>query len=431
MIGTIQPSPLFNPVTAPADQLVTGWEILSGPYGLAAFLPLVPLLRLLAVRTPRTALIVFGLVWLVGTTGPAAAGILVAGCLVAAGWVLLLARGVTSGWLGRRAMIGLVWLGLAALLSPLWWYAQWSWYGWGEPSRLAVLHNLGFAYFFLRFVAWGVRLAQEPDQALRPIETLCWILYPPCMRLGPVLLRRDFLERFDAWRPAEAVPWREVGRRFGGFLLGCVGIGLAGVTLNWGEKSLVPPGSADFFAAPELYSTPALWRVFYLVPIQIYLLLWTYNELAAALGLWVGIRVDDNFDFLPRAKSVREFWRRWHLTVARWLREYVYFPLGGNRGGLRLVNQAAVFAFCGLWHGASWSFLLWGASQVVALVVQRWWDALKQRAGWGEKLQGWWWSALCWVLTMNYQVATIVVFADFEHYGWRLFVEMAKRMGFE
>jgi len=423
-----KPEPLFNPLTAPADELLSGWEILAGPYGLIAFLPLVPLVRLAARVRRRAALAGGGLLWLAGTAGPLAALVLLAFCLVAGAWVVLLGRLVDRGRLRPRVMVALVWVGLAALIFPAWWYPQWDWYGWGQRSRMAVLHNIGLAYFFLRFVAWGVNLSREPRQPLRPLETLCWVLYPPCMRLGPVLLREEFLRRLEAWNPAAAPAWREVGQRLGLFVAGLLGLGAAGLALNLGQPSLVPAQQPDFFAAPEQYSGGALLRVFYLIPVQIYLLLWTYNELAAGLSLWVGIRVDNNFDWLPRATSVRDFWRRWHVTVGAWLRDYIYIPLGGNRGCVPL-HYAAVFGFCALWHGASWSFLAWGGSQALALTAQRWWERLIARRERGGGRRGKLATLLCWLVTMHYQTATIIVFVDFDHLGWRLFRELWRRAG--
>ena len=422
MIDIPTPAPLFNPLTAPADQALTVWEILAGPFGLTAFLPLIPLLRYLARSKPKTAIIAFGLVWVVATAGPLTTVVLLGGCAAGAGWVLALARLRARDQLGRRTMIALVWIGLSALLAPLWWYPQWSWYGCVDGSRMAVLHNIGLAYFYLRFIAWGVRLADHPREPLRPLETICWLLYPPCMRLGPVLLRDEFLERFDSWKPSSAPPWREIGQRLGFFLIGGF---LIGVCMK--NTPAVAAAGCDFFAAPENYATRHLVRIFYIVPIQVYLLLWTYNELAAALSIWVGVRVDNNFDWLPSATSVRDFWRRWHVTVGKWLRNYIYIPLGGNRGHVPL-NYAAVFGFCAIWHGAAWSFLAWAASQALALLVQRWWDGARRAVGWEGRPAGAWWTALCWLLTLHYQLATIIIFVDFEHVGWRFFGELWRRL---
>lgn len=413
---------MFNAIIAPADQPLTGWEVLASPFGLLAFILLVPILRLAARWRPRAALITCGLVWMIGTAGPWATLALLVGCLVASGWVLMLGRLLRDGRIGPRLMLALVWLGLAAMVFPLWWYSQWNWYGWGAGSRLAVLHNAGVAYFLLRFIAWGVDLARQPNDPLRATDTICWLLYPPCMRLGPVLLRREFLERLDAWRPSSPAQWKQVLQRSGLFLLG--GIALAVVTKN---LPVILPGTPDFFSTPEYYSTSRLVRVVYLVPIQAYLLLWMYNELAVALSLWVGIRVDNNFDWLPRATSMRDFWRRWHVTVGRWMLHYIYIPLGGGHG-FALVRIFAVFGFVAVWHGASWSFLVWGAAQTAALMGQRGWDQLRKRLGWRSHPSGKWWTVLCWVVTMHFGIATILMFMDFEYCGWRILGELWRRL---
>lgn len=419
MIDWLTPGPLFNPVTAPLDSLLTGWEILAGPLGLLLFLFFAPLTRLAGRFAPAAALLVSGAAWVTLTAGPASLLALATWACGAAAWIILLADRRRSGALSERAMITLTWFGLTLLLLPLWLHPQVYWNGWGG-SRMAALHNLGFAYFYLRLISWGVDWAKNPADPLRPLETAAWLAYAPCMRLGPVVLRRDFLQRFDNWTPRARADWAAIARRLGGFLLGGVGIALT--------MRLIPqvrPGMTDYFAAPADYPTGALLAVFYFVPIQVYLILWSYNELAAALALWVGIPVDQNFDWLPLARSVREFWRRWHITIGRWLVQYVYIPVGGNRV-LPWISFSAVFGFCAVWHGASWSFLVWGASQVLALCIQKAWDRWRERRGVNAPT-GVAWIAFSWMLTMHYQLATVMIFADFQHMGLRLFGELLRR----
>ncbi len=421
MIDIPSPEPLFNPFIALPDQSLSVWELVASPFGLIFFTPLIPILRLAARRRPRAALISCGLVWMVGTAGPLATLIVLGGLLVAGAWVLLLGRLLREGRLRPRLMVALVWIGLIALVSPLWWYPQWSWYGWQGGSRLAALHAVGAAYFLLRFIAWGVNWSRNPHDRLRLTDTICWLLYPPCMRLGPVMLRHEFLERLEAWNPAAPVPWKEVLQRAGLFLIG--GFFLAVVMKNL--PRVLPEG--DFFAAPELYATDRIVRIFYLIPIQVYLLLWTYNEMAAMLSYWVGIRVDNNFDWLPRAVSVRDFWHRWHVTVGRWMRDYIYIPLGGGHG-FPLVRIFAVFGFVAIWHGASWSFFAWGAVQALALTVQRLWDQGRKRLHARIRPAGAWWTVVCWIVTMHFALATIVMFMDFEHCGFRILGELWRRL---
>lgn len=425
---------LFNLLTSPAPP--TPGEIAAGPFGLLWFAFLVIPLRYAACRAPRAALLAASLAWLLATlyaasvaqhaeAGPfgwhrfATFAGLLAGLGLAVAWIQLLAHihrrcAPRHGRASRGVMIALVWIGLHALVLPLWIGVFDLWY----PSRLAVLHNLGIAYLMLRLIAWGVALADNPGQPAGLLDTACWLSYPPAMRLGPVMLRESFVERLRAWKPRAPVEWGEVGRRFGLFVLGGVGIALTNV--------IVPQVSGarpDYFSAPGCYSTAELIGVFYGVPIRVYLLLWTYNELAAALGAWVGIRVDNNFDWLPRATSVRDFWRRWHTTLGAWLRTYMYIPLGGNRRHV-WFNYVVVFGYCGLWHGPSWSFLAWGLMQAAALIVQREWDRLRQRCGWPEHRRLQWRAVAGWLLTMHFACATIVVFCDFQHCGSRFFAAL-------
>jgi D-alanyl-lipoteichoic acid acyltransferase DltB (MBOAT superfamily) len=439
----LRPPELFNPLLAPPDEPLTPAELLASPYGLFVFLPLVPLVRLIGRHNRRAALIVFPLLWQVATLGPKATAILIAGVGTGALWILGLAALRAWGRLSPRTTSWLTWLGLHALILPVWWYPTAPWYGW-EPSRLPVLHNIGFAYFLLRFISWGRSLTQNPHQPLRLADTICWILYPPCQRLGPVLLRESFLERMDAWNPRARPDWAEVGRRLGGCVLGLVALGII-----MANTPSVAADTPDFFAAPQGYSTDVLLRLFYLIPLQVYLLLWCYNELACGLASWVGIPVDYNFRWVPAATSIRELWRRWHVTVGRWARDHIYIPLGGNRGRVEL-HYLAVFGYLAFWHGPSPSFLAWGILQAAALSLQRRWELLRRTAATIDQplrqaaganpadcqpgrrtikcLGSIVWTAICWLLTMHFAAATILIFVDFRHLGMRLLPELARRL---
>lgn len=421
MSDWLRPTELFNLLLLPAGAPLTRSEMLASPFGLAVFLPLIPLLRGLARWNRRAALLGCGLLWLVLTLGPRATLIFLAAVTVGAAWVLSLAAWHARGRISRGAMLAGVWIGLHALVLPAWWFPSADWYGW-QPGRLAFLHNIGLAYFLLRFIAWGVELADHPDRPARLLDTACWILYPPCMRLGPVLRRETFLERLDAWEPRVRPAWGEGAARFGLFLLGVLGVG---VTIQH-----MPPlaaGTADFFSFPQGFSTRALLTRFYLIPVQVYLLLWSYNELAAALSRWVGIRVDNNFDWLPTATSVRDFWRRWHATVGAWLRDYIYIPLGGNRRHVAL-NYALTFGYIGIWHGPSWSFPAWGLLQAAALIMQRQWDRWREGRPALPRAAQPVATIVCWLLTMHFAAATIIVFTDFHYLGTRFLPELVRRL---
>jgi alginate O-acetyltransferase complex protein AlgI len=98
-----------------------------------------------------------------------------------------------------------------------------------------------------------------------------------------------------------------------------------------------------------------------------------YSDMAVGLGLMIGFRFPENFDRPYTSRSITEFWRRWHMSLSRWLRDYLYIPLGGNRRGARrtYVNLLTVMVIGGLWHGAAWTFVLWGAWHGIWLIIER------------------------------------------------------------
>lgn len=136
---------------------------------------------------------------------------------------------------------------------------------------------------------------------------------------------------------------------------------------------------------------------------QIYFDFWGYSVMAMGLGKMLGFRIPQNFDTPYASRSISEFWRRWHITLGRWFREYVYFPLGGSRKGrIRTVaNLLIVWAFTGLWHGADWNFLLWGILFFVILTVEK--------NTYGRRLEGT--KALGHIYTLILVPVTWVVFA--------------------
>ena len=120
-------------------------------------------------------------------------------------------------------------------------------------------------------------------------------------------------------------------------------------------------------------STPVAWMGAVAFSFQIYFDFWGYSLMAMGLGCMMGFRIPRNFSVPYMAHSATEFWRRWHITLGRFFREYVYIPLGGNRKGrLRtILNLFVVWALTGLWHGASWNFVLWGIGFFVLLVLEK------------------------------------------------------------
>jgi alginate O-acetyltransferase complex protein AlgI len=120
-------------------------------------------------------------------------------------------------------------------------------------------------------------------------------------------------------------------------------------------------------------TTGVAWLGLLCYSLQIYFDFSGYSDMAIGLGRLFGFRFLENFNYPYISSSVQEFWRRWHISLSSWFRDYLYIPLGGNRGGpLRIyLNLVTVFFLCGLWHGASWNFIIWGMLHGSLLVIER------------------------------------------------------------
>lgn len=127
------------------------------------------------------------------------------------------------------------------------------------------------------------------------------------------------------------------------------------------------------FGAQALDAAGAWWGVL-AYALQIYFDFCGYSDMAVGLGRMFGFEFMKNFDAPYRAESITDFWRRWHISLSTFLRDYLYIPLGGNRGGAArtYANLAIVMLLGGLWHGANWTFLAWGAWHGALLIAERW-----------------------------------------------------------
>jgi D-alanyl-lipoteichoic acid acyltransferase DltB (MBOAT superfamily) len=173
-------------------------------------------------------------------------------------------------------------------------------------------------------------------------------------------------------------------------------IGLAFLLMGLAKKVLIadsvaPVANMVFGAgadAPLAASTAWLGVTAY--TLQIYFDFSGYSDMAVGLSLLIGVRLPYNFNSPYQAWNITEFWRRWHMTLSRFLRDYLYVPLGGNRHGRarRYMNLMLTMLLGGLWHGASWTFVIWGGLHGAYLVVNHGWQWLRERMGWERALSG-------------------------------------------
>ena len=195
-----------------------------------------------------------------------------------------------------------------------------------------------------------------------PIDAGNYFLFFPKFFAGPIVRHRDI----DA-----QLANREHSRdRFA--------TGVRRFIVGLGKKVLVAntvAGVADkVFGLPESALRMDLaWVGIVAYTVQIYFDFSGYTDMAIGLGAMFGFELPENFDHPYAVTSIRDFWRRWHMTLSSWLRDYLFIPLGGSRcpAWRTYFNLILVFGLCGLWHGASWTFLVWGLLQGVFLLLER------------------------------------------------------------
>jgi alginate O-acetyltransferase complex protein AlgI len=147
----------------------------------------------------------------------------------------------------------------------------------------------------------------------------------------------------------------------------------------------IAPVADAMFALPSAnLSTATAWIGVLAYTMQIYFDFSGYSDMAIGLGRMLGFRLPENFARPYSAASITDFWRRWHMSLSRWFRDYVYIPLGGNRGGPHMMyrNLFIVFTLTGLWHGANWTFLVWGLYHGCLLIAERitGWSGVEDRS---------------------------------------------------
>ncbi|MFA7329615.1 MAG: MBOAT family O-acyltransferase [Candidatus Delongbacteria bacterium] len=163
--------------------------------------------------------------------------------------------------------------------------------------------------------------------------------------------------------------------------------------------------------------------------VQVYCDFSGYSDMAIGVARMMGYRLLDNFNMPFSAKDITEFWRNWHISLSSWLRDYLYIPLGGNRKGKNraTVNLMITMTLCGLWHGANWTFVVFGVLQGVFLVIHKEWRSLvklKQLA-WAD--QSLLWSGISWALTISSFMGSLVIFrSDSFSYAMRYFARLGE-----
>jgi D-alanyl-lipoteichoic acid acyltransferase DltB (MBOAT superfamily) len=238
----------------------------------------------------------------------------------------------------------------------------------------SIVLPVGISFFTFMAISYVVDTYRGDWEPVSLGKFATYLSFFPHLVAGPIVRPHELIPQFDAPRDPR---YLDTSRAF--FLIG-TGLFMKVVIANHLATSIVD----DVFGAPSQHSSLEVLVGVYAYAVQIYADFFGYTNIAIGVALLLGFRFPQNFDAPYSAVSIQDFWRRWHMTLSRWLRDYVYIPLGGNRGGRLFTyrNLMLTMLIGGLWHGAGWTFVAWGAIHGSALVGERWW---RERPGFVER----------------------------------------------
>ncbi len=219
-----------------------------------------------------------------------------------------------------------------------------------------IIAPLGISFITFSAISYIVDIYKGKAQAGSFIDCVLYMSFFAKVVSGPIVLWRDFKNQ----KPSVS--------------LSRVSEGVIRVMIGFAKKAIL----ADSFGlavsnAAYALDVPSAWGMAILYMLQIYYDFSGYSDIALGLSKMLGFEFEENFNFPYLSTSITEFWRRWHISLGRWFREYVYFPLGGSKCGKKrtVINIAVVFVLTGIWHGAGWTYMLWGIANGVCNIIEK------------------------------------------------------------
>lgn len=234
--------------------------------------------------------------------------------------------------------------------------------GWVLPLPVMdVVAPVGVSFFTFQAITYLVRCAQPQAQARPLAEVVLFLCFWPTLFAGPIVRADDFFAQLDSGQPGRALaPWRAL------YLI-LLGASQKLVLASWLAQSLVDP----VFTYPEGHSGLAVLAAVLAYSLQILLDFGGYTLIVTGLGLLLGYQLPLNFRQPYLARNLQEFWQRWHVSLSSFIRDYIYIPLGGNRRGWGRTQLNLLFGMLvsGAWHGANWTFIVWGLLHGLGVVA--------------------------------------------------------------
>jgi alginate O-acetyltransferase complex protein AlgI len=273
-----------------------------------------------------------------------------------------------------------------------------------------------YTFMAISYVVDAYRREFEPTTLER---FAVYLSFFPHLVAGPIVRPSELIPQIDKPRDPRRVDTSRA------FYLIATGLFKKVVIANYLASSIVDP----VFAAPGQHSSLEILIAVYAYAVQIYADFSGYTDIAIGIALLLGFTFPQNFDSPYAAVSVQDFWRRWHMTLSRWLRDYVYIPLGGSRGSTLLTyrNLLLTMLIGGLWHGAAWTFVVWGGLHGTALTIERW---RRERRGAAARVEAGWprWRAR--ILTFNFVCFAWIFFrADSFGAAWDMIAGLFTQWG--
>lgn len=278
---------------------------------------------------------------------------------------------------------------------------------------------VGISFFLFQSISYTIDIYRGRIEALKsPLDYLFYLSFFPQLVAGPIVRARDFLPQI---KQNPLIVTREMFGR--GIFLIAIGLFKKAIISDYISLNFVD----RVFDDPLLYSGFENLMGIYGYALQIYCDFSGYSDMAIGIALLLGFHFNTNFDSPYKSATITEFWRRWHISLSSWLKDYLYISLGGNRKGrLRTyLNLIITMLLGGLWHGAAWRFVIWGAWHGVALACHKWlletFPRLKQTGGEMKP----WGRILGIFLTFHLVCASWILFrADSLETGWHMLTQI-------